>query len=301
MANPPPIEIQLLTGPGAGRQASFTESPVTFGRDADNTLVIAESFASRKHGELRVQDDAWVLANLSPNGTRVNRRNITDKPRRLRDGDVIAVGNTPLFKVVLAPPAPSDAKTTPKGLAQPGKQPLSKRTKLWIGLGAWWLGMIALFLFFILLKPGQTDRSGAPRQLTDHDIATEIRKPLDTQIPNESVTQQRLEEARDLDRSLGTVPGNLFRAYRAYQQAMSYSGQTRFADPMDEIRFQKLQEQLIQKVQQDYRIAWSKFKAGRFNEAETDFDKLTKLYTDPTSTIYKNAMQYQLEARQKKR
>ncbi len=59
----------ITAGPTAGEIVRINRSPAPFGRDADNALVIDMPTVSRVHGELRLEDDRWVIANLSANGT----------------------------------------------------------------------------------------------------------------------------------------------------------------------------------------------------------------------------------------
>ena len=85
-----PIHLQRLIGPAAGRRSTFKDAVITFGRADDCLFHVAEPFVSRHHGEIRFDADRWVLFNLSPAGTRVNRRNVTKNPRPLADGDVVS-------------------------------------------------------------------------------------------------------------------------------------------------------------------------------------------------------------------
>jgi adenylate cyclase len=51
-----------------GQQTSVTVS-ATFGRDADNTIVIADPMASRRHAKIERRADHFVLVDQSSNGT----------------------------------------------------------------------------------------------------------------------------------------------------------------------------------------------------------------------------------------
>jgi hypothetical protein len=79
---------------------------VTIGRRPANDVALAwDSEVSRSHAALELAGDEWALVDdgLSHNGTYVGGERITGR-RRLRDGDVIAVGAT-----TIAFCAPSDA------------------------------------------------------------------------------------------------------------------------------------------------------------------------------------------------
>ena len=78
---------------------SFEAGPValTIGRAGDNAVVLArDDFASAQHARVEAQRDGlWVIDLGSTNGTFVNGDRI-DGRRRLRDGDVVKVGDTEL-------------------------------------------------------------------------------------------------------------------------------------------------------------------------------------------------------------
>ncbi|HWB55818.1 MAG TPA: FHA domain-containing protein [Gaiellaceae bacterium] len=71
--------------------------PVTIGRAEDNLVVIsADDYASGHHARVEAGlDGTWVFDLGSTNGTYVNGERI-DGRRRLREGDVLQVGDTEL-------------------------------------------------------------------------------------------------------------------------------------------------------------------------------------------------------------
>lgn len=71
--------------------------PLTAGRAADNSIVLpADNFASARHARFEAVRDTVSLVDLgSTNGTFVNGERI-DGRRRLRDGDVVKIGETEL-------------------------------------------------------------------------------------------------------------------------------------------------------------------------------------------------------------
>ncbi len=297
------IRITLLTGPGAGREATFTQSPITFGRDSGNTLMIAETFVSRQHGQIEKTDGDWMLVNQSPNGTKVNRANITTKPRKLRSGDVVAIADTQVLRVTLGD-APADARDddggkAPASAATDGKQPLSKRTKLWIGLAAWWVGMLLILAFFITLNngggPGPEVNAGA--ELTSDQIRAAIEAPPRTQVPNQASARQWLSEARKLTGSLQSAPGNVYKAYEAYRNVLAFSGKDRLEDPLDELRYQDVTKRLTQEVIQRYQTAMNRFRGRQYDAAARDFSEITELYHEPGSLIFDNAQKHAIIAR----
>ena len=64
------------------------------GRGNDNAIVLADLNASRKHAELRYEEDGtWSIIDLnSMNGTQVNGRRVGSA--RLNPGDRITIGTT---------------------------------------------------------------------------------------------------------------------------------------------------------------------------------------------------------------
>ena len=81
-----------LSCPTGGGFAIAGEA-VTIGRLPECAIVLRDANVSRRHAQIRLEDDGVVLRDLgSTNGTRVN--DVPVKERRLRNGDRISVGNT---------------------------------------------------------------------------------------------------------------------------------------------------------------------------------------------------------------
>ncbi|MFD3456695.1 FHA domain-containing protein [Streptomyces sp. NPDC058691] len=86
-----PPEIVGRQGSLAGERFGIGDKPLTFGRKAENTVVIAGVSASRFHAEVRRENHGFVLYDRgSSNGTRVNGERVTSHV--LQPGDVIAIG-----------------------------------------------------------------------------------------------------------------------------------------------------------------------------------------------------------------
>jgi hypothetical protein len=71
--------------------------PLTIGRAEDNTLALpGDEFASGHHARIESQrDGVWILDLGSTNGTFVNGARL-DGRRKLREGDVVQIGDTEL-------------------------------------------------------------------------------------------------------------------------------------------------------------------------------------------------------------
>jgi pSer/pThr/pTyr-binding forkhead associated (FHA) protein len=71
--------------------------PLTIGRAKDNTVALAgDDFASAHHARIEAtRDGVWIVDLDSTNGTFVNGKRL-DGRRKLREGDVVQVGDTEL-------------------------------------------------------------------------------------------------------------------------------------------------------------------------------------------------------------
>jgi pSer/pThr/pTyr-binding forkhead associated (FHA) protein len=80
-----------------GRTFDAGPVPVTIGRAADNAVALSEDeFASGHHARIESQrDGVWIIDLGSTNGTFVNGARL-DGRRKLREGDVVQVGDTEL-------------------------------------------------------------------------------------------------------------------------------------------------------------------------------------------------------------
>ncbi|WP_137991720.1 FHA domain-containing protein [Streptomyces vilmorinianum] len=110
----------------AGQQFPIGTTPVTLGRNGDNSIVIVGGNVSRFHAEVRREGHGFVLYDSgSSNGTRVNGERVTS--HELQPGDLIEIGTetfrfeaadameTILDLSVLRPLAPSSQATLAAG------------------------------------------------------------------------------------------------------------------------------------------------------------------------------------------
>lgn len=85
------ITIQILEGLERGRVYESLETPVSIGREDDNTIQLNDERISRFHSKIQEDGDRIILTDLdSTNGTRVNGRPV--QLRVLRPGDQLAIG-----------------------------------------------------------------------------------------------------------------------------------------------------------------------------------------------------------------
>lgn len=80
-----------------GREYEPGPVPLTIGRAGDNSIPLAgDDFASAHHARIEAgRDGVWIVDLDSTNGTYVNEAPLKGR-RKLRDGDVLRVGDTEL-------------------------------------------------------------------------------------------------------------------------------------------------------------------------------------------------------------
>jgi len=92
----PQWTLVVKAGPQAGTSFSLSGDAV-LGRQKDCTVRLTDTSVSRRHAQLRLQDDGLVIEDLgSANGTLVNGRLISE-PTPLQDGDELTLGETILM------------------------------------------------------------------------------------------------------------------------------------------------------------------------------------------------------------
>ena len=89
-------QLVVLDDDGKPRERiSVTRAPVVIGRMSSSDVVLSDPNVSRRHAELRKEEDEWALVDLgSTNGTLVNGK--LARKHTLKDGDVLAFGTSEL-------------------------------------------------------------------------------------------------------------------------------------------------------------------------------------------------------------
>ncbi len=298
----PSIEIKLMQGPNSGRAAIFTNSPITFGRNPDNTIVIAMDHLSRHHGEIIFSDGKWSLINLSPNGTTINKRNITKKPRQLKNNDIIGVGNQTIFSVNLSPtqqtttanaqqqhdniintPSDNSPHFTPEQAAK------TKRKRIWIGIGIYLFVFMIILIVLSQLSHNNDNKNGPLVQLTQQQIAREVSAPL-IRTQNDRKAKEQLDKAQEQFNVRRANPRALFEAHYAFRESLAYSKTNRFSDGLIQYDFKKCESELIDKLSNMYLDACAKLRAGQYKKADEILRQIVSdVYPDSTSIIHQNA------------
>lgn len=92
----PPIKLEIVGGPDAGKKKRFKGVRMTVGRMAGVDLLLSDQSVSRKHIELIHSDTGTLLRDLgSGNGTKLNGKKIA-ADTVLNHGDEIQIGKTKL-------------------------------------------------------------------------------------------------------------------------------------------------------------------------------------------------------------
>lgn len=85
------VTFQMLEGLERGRVYSNLTTPVTIGREDDNTIQLNDERVSRFHAKVQSDNGRFILTDLdSTNGTRVNGHPV--QMRVLQVGDQVAIG-----------------------------------------------------------------------------------------------------------------------------------------------------------------------------------------------------------------
>lgn len=97
--------LYVMRGRDQGRRFELDRSVISIGRESGNTIRLRDTEVSRRHGEVRQDDEGWVLVDLgSSNGTFIEQQKIDT--HRLRSGDRIQIGKTWLLFTHAEEPLP---------------------------------------------------------------------------------------------------------------------------------------------------------------------------------------------------
>src|SRR5260370_22531858 len=93
------MRAHLRIEKGEGRPLVWnldTERTATLGRSLESTIVLQDEHVSRRHAEIALQDNRWLIRDFdTPNGTRVNGERI-EGATILEDGQEIGIGGVTL-------------------------------------------------------------------------------------------------------------------------------------------------------------------------------------------------------------
>lgn len=144
------MKLIAQAGPNAGMEFPLTKAVITIGRVSGNDIVLADQQVSRRHAEIRRQDDWFIITDLnSTNGTFVNEVRIQE-PQTLQHGDQISIGDT-TFLLQMIP----EIQVAPVPAGELPSRPTRRRVPLPVLLAA--MGAVifvsAFTAFFALWGP----------------------------------------------------------------------------------------------------------------------------------------------------
>ena len=286
----PRIQIQILTGPKKGQRAVFEKDVVRFGRETDNDLQLDGKFLSRNHGELRFEDSQWVLHNESANGTELSGKRITKKPRPVNDRDMISIGKQPMFQVMFDMTAlPTEqTESSQEQEASTADAAVSRKTKLWIGIGIYLVVAMVIFLLLSTLDKRKTDSAPEAPELTADQIRRDILTLPTGLAVDDRAAEHHLKEATQLFNRLDSSISAYYNCYENYQRALVHSGRDAFSDGLDQRRYQTVQQQLIDQVQDRYSRGYKLLRAADYARAEESFRSLADFYPKLRGEVFQN-------------
>jgi len=285
------IELGIMAGQQAGTRRRFESGPVTFGRSRDNTLVIDEPHVSRHQGWVEHDGEHWRLVNQSQRGTFVGSKRVSRSRQRLRDADVIAAGETPLLKVIAARESHTAGETAAGDPAEdtaPGEDGstekstgLSRRGKIWSGIGVYMLLMLGLMVFLLTLDESGASHPGRLKTLSADQIEREIRSlgpSVEKHAPEPRKASSHLERATAHFHLTDSEPDALFKAHRQYRLAKTYSPGGQLQEALHRRRARSVQHRLVERVTDHYQRGRDYYRSRRYQQARTAFEQVRRLY-----------------------
>lgn len=304
----PAIQISITLGSQAGKRVLLNEgdSPITFGRDAGNRLILDDTRVSREHGQLIFDEGQWWVENQSPNGLRVGWRNASKKPAKLRSGDVVKAGDLSLFEISFkemaratgsAEAEQEDFEDSDEDRPKAGAK---KRSNLWLGVIIYLVVIAIVFVVISQVRDSRpSDENSIVRtQLSPTDIENLIRQPLpESQMQpfDRARGDQALERAMQLYRGLELSDQNLFPAYAAFREAMAFYRIPTFVDfenPAHRTAYLDVEQRLIERLTRMYRIGMDAFQVSDYPAAERQFSQIVELFADDQSDLFRNAQHF---------
>lgn len=296
------IQLQIIRSGGQVYRETYREGTIAFGREDDNQIIFTETFVSRHHGHFLQSEDNWYIENLSPNGTQVNGKRIRKKPTLLNVGDTISVGNQQIFFVEAiesnsSTPTSNTAKIEPDSKANIKASPISpasRKMRLWISLAAFWLVVLGVLVFIqpLLSNKDTLNLNDRIPSLSPEQISQYVRqKPKDIQgnvQPDERRMNDALAEARDFSARIDASTDARYRAYRAYQRAIAYSGLELLPNSQDMRMYVQLEADLVRDITNRYYEGYSLLRSHNFRGAEQSFRTLIRYFPEPDNPLIRN-------------
>jgi tetratricopeptide (TPR) repeat protein len=307
------VRIEIIKGNNEGSKFRVTGERVVFGRAVDTDIVITDASASRKHAELVLSPEGYVLKDLnSSNGIYVNGKRLKEK--LLVSGDIFAIGDHQYKYIVAQSPEaePKLKKSEIAGLGAsnnlnsgsmkassldlppiPGGQGGGSKKRLII------YGVLGALLLFALVNSQNKNEPVKPAidnasnnettELTFYDKIAMQEVNYQTKVPEGM--EDNYNKANDYyfsGRREFRV-NNYVRALEEFKKALAFypnHGQSRY--------YIKLTTNLIkQESVKNLNLGKKMMSLFKYNEAIRRFEEVINLNSrDPNSNIYKEAEKY---------
>lgn len=296
----PCAELIFMRGPQRGKRITLGKQQIVAGRLHTCELVLEEQYASRRHFQLELLADGWVLQNISDNGTLVNGKRFKKNKQILLDtGDVLGVG-TETEVLFVAPGDDAQAAINAYASFQPedqapqkpdaqvhdfkqeadeprheGEKPAnaSRYRKYMIFGGVYAVMIIALIVLLGSLKKSRDPHAGQPRQFSNYDISMAVHEPV-IRHQNVNLAAEQLRLARALFSRRNFRTGDLQKCVLAFKLHLAYQNATDFADPDMQSLYIQARDELVTRVQELYTQAWMSQQARKWDEAVLRWEML---------------------------
>ncbi len=292
-APPTHLEIQVLDAGGAlaGRKLVLDTSPVRFGRDPRNTLVLEDPLVSRNHGEITLDPATgqWSVVCYSDKGLKANKKPVTNLPTPLATNSATTLTAAGLKLMTVTPIVQTvyDEAGQPidYGHATAPATGSNKRVAIWAGLGVWFLVLGGLAAFFLFTEPSSqnTDRLAT---WPDEQVATAIFSNPEPQTPNPTLVQRELAQANAEFERIDMQPDALRKAYEHYTRALTHDPDGLFDHGLDQRRYHQTQQNYHEQVQTLYRQATNQIGSQNYPAALQTLEDLNALYPSSYKTDF---------------
>lgn len=317
-------ELVFTRGPQKGQRIVLSKTMNVVGRDKGCEVEIEDEYASRQHARIIVEGSRIRLVNTSPNGTKVNGKQIEQAV--LNPGDVIlfglecearleteaatsSAGKQPAAaKPGSPPPLPRSgdkpAQAVAEDAAQDGKKKPKKPPAIML-VGIYLLVIAALFVTLPWLLGKQASDSGTGLELlTNEQLADMLDRPLSEDInPRlEAMEKEEAIKAYYKWKTGTTGPGHLYRTLGHFKRSLAHAGpdvrtfgvQTHrplggqpklVQDMMDEVR-----NALLERVGTTYRNAYVAQRDSKWEEAQRLYHEVLNMIDDAQDPIRLHAL-----------
>jgi len=172
-------------------------------------------------------------------------------------------------------PQPDAPLLTPEE-AEAAEQQRQRRAKIrkYAIMGGVYLGILIVILIVLSsMKPPPVGPRGAPLRWSDRAIGEALREPIVRDL-NENLAAEELRKALAMFDNRHFRLGNLQKCVRSFKLHLAYLNKPDFDDPDHSAMYQAARDELIERVQADYREGWIRGEAGRWRSATQMWERL---------------------------